>query len=185
MLRTHLLREWLRLPVSQELNVGIGVREVLKHDAHARRVVARVEETVEMFVQIALRALVLVIDLSEAHAESLEERGSQFVVDETLTVEALRIVLSDNRTTRTGQSRTTDASVQVLIVLKEIDLVLIALKESVLDSIVTGMTVRHLTEIVGTLDRSVGIFATTKRVAGSRVIVSRGLRDQTSVKPKR
>jgi hypothetical protein len=72
-----------------------------------------------------------------------------------------------------------------LIVLKEIDLVLIALKESVLDSIVTAMTVHHLTEIVETLDRSVGTSATTNLVAGSRVIVSRGLRDQTSVKPRR
>ena len=161
------------------------MREVLKDDAHALRGVARVEVTVEMLVQTVRREPVLVIDSSEAHAVNLEERGDQLVVDETSTVEALRIVLSDNRTTRTGQSRTTDASVQVLIVLKEIDLVLIALKESVLDSIVTGMTVRHLTEIVGTLDRSVGTFATTKRVAGSRVIVSRGLRDQTSVKPRR
>lgn len=162
-----------------------AVREVLKDDAHALRGVARVEVTVEMLVQTVRREPVLVIDSSEAHAVNLEERGDQLVVDETSTVEALRIVLSDNRTTRTGQSRTTDASVQVLIVLKEIDLVLIALKESVLDSIVTAMTVHHLTEIVETLDRSVGTSATTNLVAGSRVIVSRGLRDQTSVKPRR
>lgn len=175
----------MRLPVSQELNVGIGVREVLKHDAHARRVVARVEETVEMFVQIARRALVLVIDLSEAHAESLEERGSQFVVDETLTVEALRIVLSDSRTTRSVQSRTTDASDHGLIALKEIALKEIARREIVPDLIVVGMTAPHLTETVSVLGPSVGRSAMTKRVAVSRVTVSKGLRDQTSVKPKR
>ena len=170
----------MRLPVSRELNVVIGVREVLKHDVHARRVVARVEETVEMFVQIARRALVLVIDLSEAHAESLEARGSQFVVDETLTVEALRIVLSDSRTMRSVQSRTTDASDHGLIALKEI-----ARREIVPDLIVVGMTAPHLTETVSVLGPSVGPSAMTKRVAVSRVIVSKGLRDQTSVKPKR
>ena len=162
-----------------------AVREVLKDDAHALRGVARVEVTVEMLVQTVRREPVLVIDSSEAHAVNLEERGDQLVVDETLTVEALRIVLSDNRTTRTGQSRTTDASAHVLIVLKEIDLDLIDLRESVLDSIVTAMTVHHLTEIVETLDQSVATSATTNLVAGSREIVSRGLRAQTSVKPRR
>ena len=161
------------------------MREVLKDDAHALRGVARVEVTVEMLVQTVRREPVLVIDSSEAHAVNLEERGDQLVVDETSTVEALRIVLSDNRTTRTGQSRTTDASAHVLIVLKEIDLDLIALRESVLDSIVTAMTVHHLPEIVETLDQSVATSVMTNLVAGSREIVSRGLRDQTSVKPRR
>jgi hypothetical protein len=155
----------------RELSVATAARDDRMDDVHALRDVV----TVERFGQIARREAALAIGSSEARAVSLGTRGVHRAVGETLTEEMLRNVLSDNRTTPTVRSRITDVSVRVSI----------ELQESVLGLIVTAMIARRSTVIGTPLDRSVGISVMTGRVAASRVIVLRDLRDQTSAKLRR